>query len=130
MSVQAAAPRVLAQPAQLLLPACAAVQPTVAALAPVQLLLCSPATGLLLRSPLPAAFLAVADEQFGRQVPFAFLEKVKEEFFAKWEDKAQGAIAHSLDKSFGPRLKYWMEYCEAHPEELSKVAAVQKKVRF
>ncbi len=28
-----------------------------------------------------------------------------------------------------PRLKYWMEYCEAHPEELSKVAAVQKKVR-
>jgi hypothetical protein len=22
-----------------------------------------------------------------------------------------------------------MEYCEAHPEELSKVAAVQKKVR-
>lgn len=73
-------------------------------------------------------FLAVADEQFGRQVPFAFLEKVKEEFFAKWQDKAQTAIAHSMDKNFGPRLKYWMEYCETHPEELSKVAAVQKKV--
>jgi hypothetical protein len=43
----------------------------------------------------------VADEQFGRQVPFAFLEKVKEEFFAKWEDKAQTAIAHSMDKTFG-----------------------------
>ena len=81
------------------------------------------------RLPPPAAFLVVADEAFGRQVPFAFLEKVKEEFFAKWQDKAAGAIAHSLDKSFGPRLKYWMEYCEAHPEELSKVAAVQKKVR-
>mgnify|MGYP002380979549 CR=1 FL=1 len=48
-----------------------------------------------------AAFLAVADEQFGRQVPFAFLEKVKEEFFAKWQDKAQTAIAHSMDKNFG-----------------------------
>lgn len=54
--------------------------------------------------------------------------KVKEEFFAKWEDKAAVASAHSMDKSFGPRLKYWMEYCEQHPEELSKVAAVQKKV--
>ena len=30
--------------------------------------------------------------------------------------------------SFSPRLKHWMDYCEAHPEELSKVAAVQKKV--
>jgi hypothetical protein len=26
------------------------------------------------------------------------------------------------------RLRYWMEYCETHPDELSKVAAVQKKV--
>lgn len=31
--------------------------------------------------------------------------------------------------SFGPRLKHWMEYCEQHPEELTKVASVQKKVR-
>lgn len=30
--------------------------------------------------------------------------------------------------SYSPRLKYWMEYCEQHPEELSKVASVQKKV--
>lgn len=27
-----------------------------------------------------------------------------------------------------PRLKYWMEYCEQHPEEISKIASVQKKV--
>lgn len=27
-----------------------------------------------------------------------------------------------------PRLKFHMEYCAAHPEELTKVAAVQKKV--
>ena len=28
-----------------------------------------------------------------------------------------------------PRLKYHMDYCMEHPEELTKVAAVQKKVR-
>lgn len=33
-----------------------------------------------------------------------------------------------LIHSGSPRLKYWMEYCEQHPEELSKVASVQKKV--
>ena len=77
----------------------------------------------------PAAFLVVADEQFGRQIPFAFLEKVKEEWQQKWAEKGPTAAAHSLDKSFGPRLKHWMECCEQHPEELSKVASVQRKVR-
>ena len=79
--------------------------------------------------PAPAAFLVVADEQFGRQIPFAFLERVREEWQQKWAEKGPAATAHSLDKSFGPRLKHWMEYCEQHPEELSKVASVQKKVR-
>lgn len=70
----------------------------------------------------------VAEESYGRQIPFAFLDKVKEEWFEKWADRGATAIAHSMDKSFGPRLKHWQEYCEAHPEEISKVAAVQKKV--
>lgn len=66
-------------------------------------------TAALLTAPLrslprfacPAAFLVVADEAFGRQIPFAFLEKVKEEWFAKWAEKGTAALAHSLDKSFG-----------------------------
>lgn len=78
---------------------------------------------------IPAAFMVVADEQFGRQIPFAFLERVREEWASKWAEKGPSAVAHSLDKLFGPRLKHWMEYCEQHPEELSKVASVQKKVR-
>jgi hypothetical protein len=28
-----------------------------------------------------------------------------------------------------PKLKMQMEYCMSHPEEISKVASVQKKVR-
>lgn len=73
-------------------------------------------------------FLIVADEAFGRQIPFAFLERVRDEWFSKWADKGAAATAHSLDKSFGGRLRHWMEYCETHPDEVSKVAAVQKKV--
>lgn len=73
-------------------------------------------------------FLVVAAEAYGRTVPFAFLERARDEWFAKWADKGAAAAAHSLDKSFGARLRHWMDYCEANPEEVSKVAAVQKKV--
>lgn len=73
-------------------------------------------------------FLAVAGEDFGRQIPFAFLERIKAEWREKLADKSRTATAHSLDKTFGPRLKFHMEYCETHPEEMSKVASVQKQV--
>lgn len=44
----------------------------------------------------------MADEEFGRQIPFAFLERVKEDFKRRYAaGKADGAIAHSLDKEFG-----------------------------
>mmetsp|Transcript_30779 Transcript_30779/g.68203 ORF Transcript_30779/g.68203 Transcript_30779/m.68203 type:complete len:253 (+) Transcript_30779:119-877(+) len=73
-------------------------------------------------------YLVVADEAYGRQIPFAFLERVRDEFEEKYADKARMAPAHSLDRTFGQRLKSHMEYCMAHPEEISKIAAVQKKV--
>lgn len=73
-------------------------------------------------------YLAVADEAYGRQIPFAFLERVRDEFEEKYAEKARTAPAHSLDRTFGLRLKSHMEYCMAHPEEISKIAAVQKKV--
>uniref|UniRef100_A0A7S0RW97 V-SNARE coiled-coil homology domain-containing protein n=1 Tax=Chlamydomonas leiostraca TaxID=1034604 RepID=A0A7S0RW97_9CHLO len=73
-------------------------------------------------------YLVVADEAYGRQIPFAFLERVRDEFEEKYADKGRLSPAHSLDRTFGPRLKSHMEYCMAHPEEISKIAAVQKKV--
>eukprot|EP00884_Botryococcus_braunii_P011174 jgi/Botrbrau1/20057/Bobra.200_1s0062.2 len=73
-------------------------------------------------------YLVVADDGYGRQVPFAFLENVKNEFNQKFAEKSRTAQAGSLEKAFGPRLKYHMDYCASHPEELSKVAGLQKKV--
>lgn len=52
-----------------------------------------------------AAFLVVADEGYGRQIPFAFLEKVKEEFLHKYGAEAQTKAAHSLDSTFGCDLQ-------------------------
>ena len=39
--------------------------------------------------------------RFGRQVPFAFLESVKNEFREKYGEKARTAQAGSLDRAFG-----------------------------
>lgn len=44
----------------------------------------------------------VADESVGRQVPLAFLERVKDDFVSKYgAGKASTAAANSLNKEFG-----------------------------
>lgn len=50
---------------------------------------------------LHAAYLVVADEAYGRQIPFAFLERVRDEFEEKFADKGRASPAHSLDRTFG-----------------------------
>ena len=50
---------------------------------------------------MPAAYLVVADEAYGRQIPFAFLERVRDEFEEKFAEKGQTSPAHSLDRTFG-----------------------------
>ena len=39
--------------------------------------------------------------RFGRQVPFAFLENVKNEFNQKYAEKSRTAQAGSLERAFG-----------------------------
>jgi vesicle-associated membrane protein 72 len=75
------------------------------------------------------AYLVVADEEFGRQIPFAFLERVKEDFRRRYQGgRADMAVEHSLDREFGPRLKEHMEYCTQHPEEMDKMAKIKSQV--
>jgi hypothetical protein len=49
---------------------------------------------------LPAAFLAVADEEFGRQIPFGFLEKIKDDFLKNYGESAKNAVAMSLQRVY------------------------------
>lgn len=53
-------------------------------------------------------FLVVADEAYGRQIPFAFLERVSDDFLASHATRAKAAAPHSLDRTFGPRIKQHM----------------------
>lgn len=47
----------------------------------------------------------VADESAGRQVPMAFLERVKDDFMSRYGGgKATTAAPNSLNKEFG----YWV----------------------
>ena len=74
-------------------------------------------------------YCVVAVESAGRQIPIAYLERVKEEFTKKYAGgKAATASAHSLNKEFGPKLKQQMQYCVDHPEEINKLAKVKAQV--
>eukprot|EP00775_Hariotina_reticulata_P008911 gene8911-9088_t len=74
-------------------------------------------------------FLVVADEAYGRQIPFAFLERISEDFVSTTSSRFKAANSHhALDRVFGPKLKQHMEFCVSNPDEISQVAGVQKKV--
>ncbi|KAK6911252.1 v-SNARE, coiled-coil homology domain [Dillenia turbinata] len=74
-------------------------------------------------------YCVVAVESVGRQVPIAFLERVKEDFNKRYGGgKAATAVAKSLNKEFGPKLKEHMQFCVDHPEEVSKLEKVKAQV--
>ncbi|KAL7584760.1 vesicle-associated membrane protein 721 [Lactuca sativa] len=74
-------------------------------------------------------YCVVAIEAVGRQIPMAFLERIKDEFTKKYSGgKAATAVANSLNKEFGPKLKEQMQYCVDHPEEISKLSKVKAQV--
>ncbi|KAL5067023.1 hypothetical protein RYX36_017910 [Vicia faba] len=74
-------------------------------------------------------YCVVAVESAGRQIPIAYLERVKEEFSKKYGGgKAATASANSLNKEYGPKLKQQMQYCIDHPEEINKLAKVKAQV--
>ncbi|KAK6279204.1 hypothetical protein POUND7_019475 [Theobroma cacao] len=76
-----------------------------------------------------AAYCVVAVESAGRQVPIAFLERVKEDFNETYGGgKAATAPPDSVNREFGSKLKEHMQYCVDHPEEISKLAKVKAQV--
>ncbi|XRB03080.1 vesicle-associated membrane protein 72 [Pycnococcus provasolii] len=73
-------------------------------------------------------FLVVAETTAGRQVPFACLDRIKEDFLRKHGAEARTAIAHSMDGTYASALKGHLEFCMQHPDELSKVSKVKAEV--
>ncbi|GMN26139.1 hypothetical protein TIFTF001_043964 [Ficus carica] len=78
---------------------------------------------------LSSAYCVDAVEAIGRQIPIAFLERIKEDFTKRYGGgKAATTVANSLNKEFGSKLKEHMQYCVDHPEEISKLAKVKAQV--
>ncbi|GAB4830364.1 hypothetical protein Ancab_020002 [Ancistrocladus abbreviatus] len=75
-------------------------------------------------------YCVVAVESAGRQIPIAFLERVKEDFNKRYKGggKAATASAKGLNKDYGSKLKEHMQYCADHPEEISQLAKVKAQV--
>ncbi len=50
------------------------------------------------------AYLVVADDEFGRQIPFAFLERIKDDFKRRYQGGGKTEnldTVHALNKEFG-----------------------------
>ncbi|KAK9671516.1 hypothetical protein RND81_12G035500 [Saponaria officinalis] len=74
-------------------------------------------------------YCVVAVESCGRQIPIAFLERVKDDFNKRYGGgKAATAKAKAFNKEFGPKLKEHMQYCIDHPDEINKLAKVKAQV--
>jgi len=73
----------------------------------------------------PYIFCVVADQDYGRSVPFACLQRVKEDFIGRY-----GTSGTNLDRvqEFQGRLREHMNWCMMNPGQFDKVAEVQRKV--
>jgi len=76
-------------------------------------------------------FMCMADEDFGRRVPFAFLEDVKNRFKSAYGDRGRTAMAYGMNEEFSRVLSRQMDYYSNNPgadrinEVRGEIAAVK-----
>lgn len=54
-------------------------------------------------------FLCMADAEFGRRLPFAFLEDIAQRFFSTYGDRGMQALAYGMNEDFSRVLSRQME---------------------
>ena len=70
-------------------------------------------------------FLCMADAE-KRRIPFVFLDDIKNKFIATYGDRAQTALALSMNEDFGRTVKKTMDYYNDPANDAT--AAAQKKL--
>jgi len=60
-------------------------------------------------------YLCMADEEFGRRVPFAFLEDIKNRFKSAYGDRGKSALAYGMNADFSRVLQNQMDYYSNNP---------------
>uniref|UniRef100_A0A0E0QWC4 Longin domain-containing protein n=2 Tax=Oryza TaxID=4527 RepID=A0A0E0QWC4_ORYRU len=74
----------------------------------------------VLRSPPPAAadgltFLCMANDTFGRRIPFLYLEDIQMRFIKNYGRIAHNALAYAMNDEFSRVLHQQMEYFSSNP---------------
>lgn len=60
-------------------------------------------------------YLCMADEEFGRRLPFSFLEDVKNRFKATYAERGKTALAYGMNADFSRVLQNQMDYYSNNP---------------
>jgi len=68
-------------------------------------------------------FLCMADEQFGRRLPFLFLEDLRTQFKASYGDRGKNALAYGMNEDFSRVMQNKMDFYSNNPnaDKISKV---------
>jgi len=68
-------------------------------------------------------YLCMADESFGRRIPFSFLDNIKNRFISSYGDRGKTAVAYGMNADFSRVLQIQMNYFSKDPEadRMSKV---------
>eukprot|EP00696_Hemimastix_kukwesjijk_P013726 gnl/Hemi2/2736_TR960_c0_g1_i1.p1 gnl/Hemi2/2736_TR960_c0_g1~~gnl/Hemi2/2736_TR960_c0_g1_i1.p1 ORF type:complete len:219 (+),score=71.04 gnl/Hemi2/2736_TR960_c0_g1_i1:143-799(+) len=61
-------------------------------------------------------YMCMADDEFGRRVPFVFLDDIKNRFRATYGDKGKTAIAYAMNEDFSKIMQKQMEYYSSSPD--------------
>lgn len=73
------------------------------------------------------SFICMAEEDFGRRVPFVFLEDVRQTFVAKYGPQALHAAAYALNEEFSRVLSQKMNYYNTNPQA-DTIGRVRKEI--
>ncbi|EFA80046.1 synaptobrevin domain-containing protein [Heterostelium album PN500] len=61
-------------------------------------------------------YLCMADQEFGRRIPFLFLEDVKNRFKSSYGDKGKTAMAYGMNTDFSRTLENLMDHYSNNPQ--------------
>jgi len=76
-------------------------------------------------------YLCMADEEFGRTLPFSFLDDIKSRFRATYAERGKTALAYSMNADFSRVLQNQMDYYSNNPnaDKITKVRSEIDKVK-
>jgi len=61
-------------------------------------------------------YLCMADESFGRRIPYAFLDNIKSRFVSSYGENAKTAMAYGMNADFARVLQIQMNFYSKDPE--------------